>query len=118
LTFKINYWYYYGQSFSSPDDYNEEKTGMKLGCLKQCQVKMEKMEVEFIKTLPEHSAFLAKVIGSKKEVIAQEFADNSKIYHVAVADIGKIPPLQPVPILPSLDYMLPGYMDMINAPTI
>ena len=75
------------------------------------------MKTDYLKTLPEHSAFLSKVIGSKEDVINQEFADNSKIYHVAVADIGKIPPIQPVPILPSLDYMLPGYMDMINAPT-
>ena len=75
------------------------------------------MKTEYLKALPEHSAFLSKVIGSKEDVINQEFADNSKIYHVAVADIGKIPPIQPVPILPSLDYMLPGYMDMINAPT-
>lgn len=59
-----------------------------------------------------------KYLGSKEEYCIQEFADNSKIYFETVAEVASIPLLNPSVFCPQLEYVLPGYMAMINAPKL
>lgn len=89
---------------------------MRLGCLVQCQQCVERVRKEYLNSLPEHRAYMASIIDRKEELCAQEFADNSKIYFLSPADVGAIPPVSPIAIVPTLEYLPPGYMNMINAP--
>ncbi len=96
---------------------SDEDRKMRLGCLKQCQQCVERLKGEYQGALPEHKAFLEKGVGLKEDLCNQEFAENSKIYFMTPAEPGAIPPLVSVPFAPSLEYNVPGHMNMVNAPT-
>ena len=109
IRIQVNYWYYYSLSFG--DDLK-----MRLGCLSQCKEKAAKLRKEFLDALPEHKAFMSKVIGSKEAHANQEFENNSKITFETPAELASIPPLNAVQFAPPLEFLPIGYMNMINAP--
>lgn len=96
---------------------SDEERRLRLGCLKQCGICANKLRSEYLGSLPEHRAFLEKGVGAKEDLCAREFEENSKIYFMTPAEVGAIPPLLAVPFAPPLEYMVPGYMNMVNAPT-
>lgn len=67
--------------------------------------------------LPEHKDFMYKVISDKQEFCKSQFEKNNKIYFETPADVGAIPPMNPIPFSPSLEFIPAGYMNMINSPT-
>lgn len=89
---------------------------MRLGCFKKCLEVIKTLKEVYYPLLGPHLTFMNKYLGSKQEHCEHEFADNSKIYFESVVDPSLIPPLNPSAFCPQLEYAMPGYMAMINAP--
>jgi hypothetical protein len=78
---------------------------------------IEELKKTYIPMLPEHKEYMLKVIGEKEAFCKKEFDQNNKVYFSTAADAGAIPPMNPVPFSPSLEFIPPGYMNMINSPS-
>jgi len=78
--------------------------------------RIAKLEKDYVNTLPEHKAFITKVVSPKVDVCEEELELNDKVYRDSAASIGEIPPLGPIPFAPPLEFMPPNYMNMINSP--
>jgi hypothetical protein len=55
-----------------------------------------------------------KFMSAKLDHCQKEFADNSKVYFDSPCEPSSIPPLNPTPFTPALEFVMPGYMEMIN----
>lgn len=107
----MKYWHCYATTFG------DDKRKFRLGCLTECMRHIQELNKTYIPMLPEHKEYMLKVIGEKEASCKKEFDQNNKIYFDSPADVGAIPPASSVPFSPSLEFIPPGYMNMINSPS-
>lgn len=78
---------------------------------------IDELKKKYLPMLPEHKEFMLRLIGEKESFCNKEFEQNNKVYFDSPADPGSIPPINPIPFAPSLEFIPEGYMNMINTPT-
>ena len=96
-------WYYYSLTFG------EDKVRERYGCLEACKESLELLNSDFLPVLKEHKDFISEFIKEKVDYINKADEKNKSIYYATPIDPKSLPPVNPVPFSPSLEFIPSGY---------